>query len=154
MADFCTGALTAIGALGLELVVDRIAMRPGKPVRAGMLGEKLLLGLPGNPFAAAVTLEFVAMPAIRKMAGAARRRDEIVVVADFGHAKRLGVHEFVPVELGTCQLSGLRTCRKLGVGSSASLRPLAVADGIAVLEPDRERISPGDRVTVRPFGNA
>ncbi len=44
----------AAGRLGLELDFWKVAMRPGKPLVFGTLGETLLLGLPGNPVSAAV----------------------------------------------------------------------------------------------------
>ena len=47
----------------------RINMRPGKPVAFGHIGKTPLLGLPGNPVAAAVTFELFGRPVIRKMQG-------------------------------------------------------------------------------------
>jgi molybdopterin molybdotransferase len=39
---------------GMELDFWRIAMRPGKPLMVGRLGEMLVLGLPGNPVSSLV----------------------------------------------------------------------------------------------------
>lgn len=47
----------------------KIAMRPGKPLIAGRLGEALFLGLPGNPVSAFVTAHLFLLPLVRKMAG-------------------------------------------------------------------------------------
>jgi molybdopterin biosynthesis enzyme len=47
----------------------RIAMKPGKPLAFGRIGETLFFGLPGNPVSAMVTFELFARPALRKMAG-------------------------------------------------------------------------------------
>jgi len=38
----------------LELIFEKIAVRPGKPTWFGTLGEQLVLGLPGNPASATV----------------------------------------------------------------------------------------------------
>jgi molybdopterin molybdotransferase len=67
------------GAIGFW----RVAMRPGKPVAFGMLGDTPLLGLPGNPVSAAVTFELFGRPAIRTMLGCrAVDRPVVEVVLD------------------------------------------------------------------------
>lgn len=48
----------------------KIAMRPGKPLMAGRLGDALFLGLPGNPVSAFVTAQLFLLPLLRHMAGA------------------------------------------------------------------------------------
>lgn len=47
----------------------RIAMRPGKPVMVGQLGDAVVLGLPGNPVSAYVTATLLLLPLVRKMLG-------------------------------------------------------------------------------------
>jgi len=47
----------------------RIAMRPGKPVMVGRLGEAIVLGLPGNPVSAYVTATLLLLPLVRKLLG-------------------------------------------------------------------------------------
>jgi molybdopterin molybdotransferase len=59
---------TATG-MGLELDFYRIAMRPGKPLMAGRLGDIPLVGLPGNPVSAFVCAHLFLRPAIRAMLG-------------------------------------------------------------------------------------
>ncbi len=53
-------------------VIDfwRIALRPGKPMMAGRLGNTTVLGLPGNPVSAYVTALLFVRPLIAHMAGA------------------------------------------------------------------------------------
>ncbi len=55
--------------LGLELGFWRIAMRPGKPLIHGRLGEMLYLGLPGNPVSSMVCAILFLVPAIRALLG-------------------------------------------------------------------------------------
>ena len=47
--------VAALGRHGGRLDVLKVAMRPGKPVKVGMIGRMLFAGLPGNPNAALVT---------------------------------------------------------------------------------------------------
>ena len=55
--------------LGMARAFHRIAMRPGKPLMAGRLGDMALLGLPGNPVSAIVTAILFLQPLVRRMQG-------------------------------------------------------------------------------------
>ncbi len=55
--------------LGLERAFYKIAMRPGKPLMAGRLGNAILLGLPGNPVSAMVCAELFLIPMLDAMMG-------------------------------------------------------------------------------------
>lgn len=57
--------------LGMRRAFHRIAMRPGKPLMAGRLGETAMLGLPGNPVSAIVTAVLFMQPLLRRMQGEA-----------------------------------------------------------------------------------
>ena len=55
----------ALARLGLEILVDSIAMRPGKPTWFGRLSDgRRVLGLPGNPASALVAAELFLKPLI------------------------------------------------------------------------------------------
>jgi molybdopterin molybdotransferase len=55
--------------MGLERAFYKIAMRPGKPLMAGRLRGKPMLGLPGNPVSAIVCGHLFLLPLIRAMLG-------------------------------------------------------------------------------------
>ncbi|MCB2128072.1 MAG: molybdopterin molybdotransferase MoeA [Rhodobacteraceae bacterium] len=55
--------------LGLERSFYKIAMRPGKPLMAGRLGESVFLGLPGNPVSSIVCGHIFMLPMLRVMLG-------------------------------------------------------------------------------------
>jgi molybdopterin molybdotransferase len=61
----------ALEQAGARLDFWRIAMRPGKPLLAGMLGDAIVLGLPGNPVSSYVTACLFLLPLIAHMGGAA-----------------------------------------------------------------------------------
>lgn len=65
--DHVRGALEDAGG---TLDFWKIAMRPGKPLIAGKIGDALLLGLPGNPSSAFVTATLFLLPLVRHLAGA------------------------------------------------------------------------------------
>ena len=60
----------ALAEAGAELDFWRIAMRPGKPLLAGRLGDTIVLGLPGNPVSAFVTAQLFLLPLIAHLGGA------------------------------------------------------------------------------------
>ncbi|HCB75366.1 MAG TPA: molybdopterin molybdenumtransferase MoeA [Sphingomonas bacterium] len=66
--DLVRPALEAAGA-----VIDfwRVALRPGKPLLAGRLGEGVVVGLPGNPVSAFVTATLFVRPLVAHLSGAA-----------------------------------------------------------------------------------
>jgi molybdopterin molybdotransferase len=61
---------SALGGAGLELDFWKIAMRPGKPLLFGRLGEVPVLGLPGNPVSALVCTLLFVRAALARLSGA------------------------------------------------------------------------------------
>ena len=61
----------ALRALGAEIDLWQVAIKPGKPFLFGRAGSCHIFGLPGNPVSAFVTFLKFVRPALRKMAGAA-----------------------------------------------------------------------------------
>jgi molybdopterin molybdotransferase len=70
---------------GLELIFSKVAIKPGKPVWLGRAGDRLVLGLPGNPTSALVTGRLFLAPLVAGLAGldpaAALRWRRIVLAA-------------------------------------------------------------------------
>ncbi|MCF6443595.1 gephyrin-like molybdotransferase Glp [Nereida sp. MMG025] len=54
---------------GLDRAFYKVAMRPGKPLMAGNIGDMAMLGLPGNPVSAMVCGEVFLRPLLNKMRG-------------------------------------------------------------------------------------
>ncbi|SMH58012.1 gephyrin-like molybdotransferase Glp [Maritimibacter sp. HL-12] len=55
--------------LGMEQSFYKVAMRPGKPLMAGRMGDATLIGLPGNPVSSLVCGVIFILPMIRAMLG-------------------------------------------------------------------------------------
>ena len=55
--------------LGLETAFHKVAMRPGKPLMSGRLGDAMMIGLPGNPVSAMVCGHVFVLPVLRAMLG-------------------------------------------------------------------------------------
>ncbi|HKB07415.1 MAG TPA: gephyrin-like molybdotransferase Glp [Candidatus Polarisedimenticolia bacterium] len=58
-------------SLGVEILFDRVAIRPGKPFTFGRRGSALVFGCPGNPVSAYVIFQVFARAALRRMMGSA-----------------------------------------------------------------------------------
>ena len=67
----------AVQALGGEILVHGVAMRPGKPVLVARIDGRWLIGLPGNPLAVLVGWRMLALPLLRALAGAPAPFDEL-----------------------------------------------------------------------------
>ncbi|MGB0630395.1 MAG: gephyrin-like molybdotransferase Glp [Alphaproteobacteria bacterium] len=60
---------SVLGDIGLEVDFWRIAMRPGKPLMFGSIGDTFLIGLPGNPVSSLVCAIIFLAPALRTLLG-------------------------------------------------------------------------------------
>ncbi len=133
----------ALEMSGATLDFWRVAMRPGKPVLAGKLGNSIVLGLPGNPVSAYVTAILFLRPLIAHLCGA----------TDPLPAYRSAVlAEDLPANGG--RLDHLRAdwregCVKpVGRNDSAMLASLAAANALIVREPDALAARQGETVEI------
>jgi molybdopterin molybdotransferase len=59
----------ALLRLGVTIDFWKVAIKPGKPIAVGRRGEKIVMGLPGNPTSAMVTFALFGLPLLRAMQG-------------------------------------------------------------------------------------
>lgn len=59
----------ALKLIGAEILFSKLALKPGMPTSANHKDGKIVLSLSGNPAAASVIFELIAVPVIRKMMG-------------------------------------------------------------------------------------
>lgn len=62
-------ARPALRTLGAEFLFEKVALRPGKPTWFARVGERLILGLPGNPASALVCARLFLRPLLDKLCG-------------------------------------------------------------------------------------
>ncbi len=55
--------------LNIEKIFWSVKMKPGTPVMAGRLGDKIIISLPGSPAASLITYEVIAKPVIKFIMG-------------------------------------------------------------------------------------
>lgn len=142
----------ALIAAGGTLKGWRVAIKPGKPVVFGRLGRTLITGLPGNPFASFVGFHLFAAAQIARLSGA--RPTKFAphrASSGFEWARKAGRAEVFPVTLTEQTAEGLPILKRLGASVSATLFPLAEADGLAIVPAQTDRVAPGDPIDWHPF---
>jgi molybdopterin molybdotransferase len=114
-----------LAAAGARWLVDGVAVRPGHPQLLAVLADgRPLVGLPGNPLAAATAVLTLVEPVIGCLHGAAARPP-----------RRVRLAEDVPAGGDATRLVPVREGRPVLFAGPAMLRGLAVADGVAVVPP-------------------
>ena len=145
----------ALVAAGGTLDGWRVAIKPGKPVAFGRLGRTIVTGLPGNPFASFVGFHLFAAPQIARSSGvAATKFATNRAIAGFEWARKAGRAEVFPVQLVKHSPEGLPILKRLGDSVSATLFPLAEADGLAIVPADTDSVAPGESLYWQPFCSA
>ena len=90
----------AFAAAGIELDVQKVAMKPGKPFSFGRRGDLSVFGLPGNPVSTLVAYELFARPALLAMQGASSiHRPRVPVLLPVGYRKPAGRAHYLRARL-------------------------------------------------------
>jgi len=146
-ADFVKPMMAKLG----EALFWRIAMRPGRPMAFGRIGEAYLFGLPGNPVAVMVTFYQFVRDALLAMAGrdAAAAAPLLEAVAAEPIRKVAGRTEYQRGVL--FREAGALKVRTTGQQGSGVLRSMSEANCFIVLEHERGRVQAGEPVHVQPF---
>lgn len=149
--DLVRGSVEAAGGF---LTPIKIAMKPGKPLAFGRIGETTILGLPGNPVAALVGSMIIGRQVVASLIGMSPPAlHEIAARAGFARRVTPGRVEFAPARVTGRDRHGTIVFETLGRGGSARLMPLASADGFCIVPADVEEVSPGDRVGFLPMSS-
>ena len=133
-----------IGA-GLELGFWRIAMRPGKPLMHGRLGEMQVLGLPGNPVSSVVCAILFLAPLLRKLAGDPDAGAELSEPALLG--ADLAANDFRQDYLRATlsrDAAGALIATPFGLQDSSLVKLLARADCLVIRAPQAPAANAGD----------
>lgn len=132
-----------------RIVAWRVAVRPGKPVAFGRIGQVPVLSLPGNPVALLVNLLILGRPAVLKLAGAAHYGPTAYPVrATFGTGTANHYQEYLRVRLEHAA-DGL-TARLYPNQGSGVMSSAVWADGLAVVPAGRP-VQCGDRIDFLSF---
>jgi molybdopterin molybdotransferase len=144
--DHLTATLRALG----EISLWQVAIKPGRPICAGRIGNSALIGLPGNPVAAFVCFLLYVYPLIQSLGGAGwRRARRYTMPAAFSMSKKPGRREFIRGMLDETEGElRARNYERTGSGIITSLRE---ADGLIELPENTTEVTPGDPIAFIPF---
>lgn len=126
--DHVRGALDAIGA---HLLLDRVQVRPGRPMLLARRADTLYLCLPGNPMAAMVGMVLFGEPLVAGMTGRPAARTATVRLAVDVPNDRPGA--LVLAYVRDDHPDGVARAVPASRQTSAMLRGLADADGLMVV---------------------
>ncbi len=130
----------------------RLAVKPGKPVTLGQIGDCQVLGLPGNPVSVMVSFLLFARPLLLRRMGAALAEPlRVPVRADFHLRRKPGRREWLRARLRLDPDQGL-LATVYPTASSGALSSLCWAEGLVELAEDCAGVAPGDGVQYLPFG--
>ncbi|RUW18445.1 molybdopterin molybdotransferase MoeA, partial [Mesorhizobium sp. M1E.F.Ca.ET.041.01.1.1] len=118
---------------GMKLDFWKIAMRPGKPLMFGRLGNIRCIGLPGNPVASLVCSQLFLKPLLARLGGRLYRPD--IRTARLGAAMHANDLRQDYVRATVREDAATLVATPFGIQDSSMLRMLADANGLIVREP-------------------
>jgi molybdopterin molybdotransferase len=145
-ADFVKDLLNKLG----EVVFWKIAMKPGRPLAYGKIGNAHFFGLPGNPVSVMVTFYQFVRDALLKLSG----RDPIEPLPTFRVPctstlkKAPGRTEFQRGVLSR-DSNGTLSVRVTGEQGSGILRSMSEANCFIILPTEQGNVTPGTLVEVQ-----
>ena len=141
----------ALRSGGMELDFWKIAMRPGKPLLYGRLGNQRVLGVPGNPVAALICGLVFLVPMLHRLLGL-REHGREPQEAVLGQALEAnGPREHYMRATSTWRSGGERLVIPLAAQDSALMADFARADCLIVRPPDAPALAEGERVMIIPL---
>jgi molybdopterin molybdotransferase len=138
----------ALAAEGLALSFWKVALRPGRPMMHGRLGDMHVLGLPGNPVSAYVCAVLFLVPLIRRLAGRSDLEpvlEPAVLGCDLPANDERADYLRATLARGP---EGLPVATPAPVQDSSMLAPLARADCLLVRAPHAPAAKAGSRCDI------
>lgn len=132
----------ALSGQGMVLDFWKIAMRPGKPLMFGRLGEAFALGLPGNPVSALVCAHLFLAPLVAKLAGRPHSHDLRTMILGADMAENADRQDYVRARIET--VDGEMVAMPLDLQDSSMLSALAAAEILIVRPPNAPPARRGD----------
>lgn len=147
-ADYIKDSVTALGSIEFS----KVAMKPGRPLTFGRIGEAFFFGLPGNPVSVMVTFYLYVQPALRRLAGESAVEPLILRArCESKLRKKPGRTEYQRGIL-SADTAGDLVVARTGPQGSGILTSMAQANCFIVLPADFGTVEAGTPVPVIPFG--
>ena len=145
-ADFVGKVVERIGRIEFW----KIALKPGKPLAIGSIGNALFFGLPGNPVSVIVTYLLFVAPTIDRLGGCEPKPPLTLTASVRGRVKHsAGRREYLRGTLRTT--GGQLVVTPTGDQGSNRLATFAEANCLVVVDADRQDVEDGESVDVIPL---
>ena len=145
--DFVKDVLKEMGS---EMRFWKVAIKPGKPLAFGIINNKPVFGLPGNPVSAMVAFEQFVRPAILKMMGVRNIfRKSLTALLTSSLKKKAGRMHFIKAVLE--EKKGQFYATPLEGQGSGILSSMVMANSLIILPEDAEDAAKGSKVKVQPL---
>ena len=146
-ADYIKPALEELG----DTEFWKIAIKPGRPLTFGRIGNSSFMGLPGNPVAVMVTFSQFVIPALQKISGAGFNPPVLFKARSIeAMRKRPGRYEFQR-GIASPTEDGNWCVEKTGKQGSGILSSMSRANCFIVLSDQNDGVQPGDLVDIQFF---
>ncbi len=133
-----------------EVGIWQVRMKPGKPLAFGAIGGKPLLGLPGNPVAAAVSFLIFGRPAVARMMDQPNSLPCLMATIVEPIDNRGMRRHYVRVRLEE-RVGDVPIARPVAGQGAGVLSGLANADALLIVPEEIERAEPGMRFAAIPL---
>ncbi len=146
-ADYTKAILEELG----EMNFWKIAMKPGRPLAFGRLGQATFFGLPGNPVAVMVTFYQFVLPALHYLAAGRPWRPLVLAATSRSDLrKKPGRHEFLRGRYEV-EADGTLSVESVGHQGSGILTSMSRANCFILLDEERGSVAAGETVPIQPF---
>jgi molybdopterin molybdotransferase len=137
-----------LSQLGMKVKFWKVAMKPGKPLVFGTIGNKPVFGLPGNPTSAMISFEQFVRPALLKMMGHVNLYRPLAE-ATLAEDTKISSGRLHLVRCKLFEKDGEMMALPTGNQSSGALRSMILADGLMILPAGKGQFLSGERVRVQ-----
>lgn len=150
LKDATPRVINSLGEPGV--LIHGVALKPGKPVIFGLIGDKPVFGIPGNPVSTLITFGLFVRPVLRLRAGfkeIVTHEPALMARMSRSVSSPTGREEYLRVDL-------VREAGELVavpvLGESGLLTTMVKARGLVKIPLGRDGIAAGEQVEVQVFG--
>jgi molybdopterin molybdotransferase len=146
-ADYIKEVLTECGKVNFW----KIAIKPGKPLTFGTIGDCYFFGLPGNPVSAQVTFQKLVAPALQQLTGTASTQALQLTATSLSNLKKSAGRQEFQRGILTQDETGKLWVATSGRQGSNILTAMSISNCYIVLPSECKGVAVGDTVLVEPF---
>lgn len=131
--------------IGIDVLFDKVAIKPGKPTVFGLCDAACCFGLPGNPVSCFVVFELLVKPFLYRMMGHEYSPSCVLLPLAFPvEHGQINRQSWIPVAIRDASLVEPIECH-----GAAHIAALSTADGLISMDAGVARIDQGVPVAVR-----